>query len=84
MGAAYLNAPKVVVHSEHVPGCTGKVPFATRAHAKLAIESMAASHVKPTSKARPYPCPYCHQWHVGRGIVSPGRKPKSIEGINGI
>jgi hypothetical protein len=79
MGAAYLRAPQVqsVDSRERSPGCTGKVAFSTRPEARLGAKALR------NTNAKPYACRFCGQWHVGRGIISPGKKPKSIEGING-
>lgn len=48
-----------------VVGCTGKVPFPTRAKA-------TAVATRKTVKQRPfrtaYLCAHCHQWHIGTDI----------------
>lgn len=63
MGAAYLKGPQITAAAERNPGCTGKVQYESRPEANIAIKTMRASRTKP------YACPYCGKWHVGRGLL---------------
>lgn len=44
---------------------TGKVPHATEVVAQIAADRMNARPDR-VGVARPYVCPYCRQWHIGR------------------
>lgn len=45
---------------------TGKVPHPTHASAEYEAIRMNAK-ITGNKPSQPYMCPYCMQWHIGRG-----------------
>lgn len=45
--------------------CTGKKQYGSK-HARLVAEAMR--HDRPGEHFSPYPCPFCHAWHVGHSM----------------
>jgi hypothetical protein len=59
-----------------IRGCTGKIPYATRAEADEAKDCF--SRRKGTNGLNTYHCPACGAYHLGRDPAKSGRADRAV------